>query len=333
MYIEPIFANTIWVSVPFLLSTLFVAHRWRWIWLLLCLLASFGIGFYRQVIIPSDALWLMSHLGIGYSAITLLSWLIYGELLRLQGGVRWPTGKAAQPFKAIFPFLCGALIGELGAAALWAPQVKDPKARARVVLSAMAGGLVSPVGDANILVLAQSIPNMQLYLIPLGLLALLLISQKHRMCPNQVPPRAPHWSACHLIVLYFFVPQNAPLVLLECSLLLAVFTGKHLKNSISQLLWFVVLIAMLTIASAGGLPEFIALGSENIVLNYAHGLPPNAGYRWCTGWGGCGWFCLCALCSRLCRPCPRSFRPTAPFCACRWFCAGWRFPTRGRPML
>ena len=167
------------------------------------------------------------------------------------------------------------MIGELGAAALLAPQVKDPKARARVVLSAMAGGLVSPVGDANILVLAQSIPNMQLYLIPLGLLALLLISPKASDVPEPSTPKGlPIGLLAIPIVLYFFVPQNAPLVLLECSLLLAVFTGKHLKSfQLGRLLWFVVLIAMLTIASAGGLPEFIALGSENIVLNYAHELP------------------------------------------------------------
>ena len=95
MYIEPIFANTIWVSVPFLLSTLFVAHRWRWIWLLLCLVASFGI-----VLSTGDhsirCAWLMSHLGIGIRNNP--TWLIYGELCDFKVGCDGQLA-AAQPFK------------------------------------------------------------------------------------------------------------------------------------------------------------------------------------------------------------------------------------------
>ena len=276
MYIDPIFANTIWVSLPFLLSTLFVAHRWRWPWFLVSLVATFGVGLYRQVIIPSDVFFLFSYLGIGSSALTVLSWFLYGELLRLLGGVKWPSTSSVQPLRALFPFLCGALIGELGAAALLAPQVSDSKARARVVLSAMAGGLISPVGDANILVMANAISNMQLYLIPLGLLSLIVISPKSSDLPesNSMHDGIPVALLLIPIALYFFVPQNAPLILLECSFFLALYAGKRLKNfQLGSLMWLALLIAMLAVATAGGLPEFIALGSENIVLNYAKELP------------------------------------------------------------
>lgn len=281
MNIAPIIANTIWVSVPFLLAGLFVAHKWRWKWFLACMTATVGIAYYRQVIVLSDMPYLLSYLHIGTPILSMLTWVLYGELLRLQGGLRWPTGERWSSLRAIFPFVCGAFLGELAAAALLAPQVKDGQARARVVLSAMAGGLVSPIGDANIFILHQSIPNLLLYMIPMGLLALLII----RPQPDDFPVSSasekglPLWLLFIPIVIYLLLPVNAPLILLEASLLLGLYSRRQLKNiDVGQLMWFALFAGMLSIATAGGLPELIAIGSENIVLNHSKELPVLLGF-------------------------------------------------------
>jgi hypothetical protein len=244
--------------------------------MLLCLFTVVGVAYYRQVIIPSDVFYLPGYLDLGLPLITLISWVVYGELIRLNGGLRFSNGRTSTATRQWLPVMCGALMGELAAVALLAPQAKNNAARGRVALAAVAGGLLSPIGDANLLIVSQQIPNLLLFMIPLGLIGVLIANpQVDDLETNEDSKRGISiWLAIVPVLLFFLVPQNAPLILLECVFLLGLFSFKKLGGlQFETLAWIAVLSGMLVIASAAGLPEFIALGSESTVLNYTRELP------------------------------------------------------------
>jgi hypothetical protein len=100
-----------------------------------------------------------------WSAVwVLLAWVEFITFAVWAGGfpIRGPLGPLA--------FLGGALMGELGTALVLAPRAPTPKEKARVVLTASAGALISPVGTPVTLLLVE--PGTFGVVLPLALAAL-----------------------------------------------------------------------------------------------------------------------------------------------------------------
>jgi hypothetical protein len=267
--LDSIIVNTLWVTVPLLLASAMIWHkRFRWLWLCLCMVFSVGSALYWQVILPSDLLTLHKSIDLGLPILTLIAWVYYGELIRINGGLNW---KRSHQF---LPVICGALMGEIAATALLAPQAKSGSARVRVVLGTMAGSLLSPIGDANILLLAENIPNLQFYMIPLGLIGIILANPKSDDLKVSKNGLISPYIAFIPVLLLSFLPEYTLYILLECIVLLSLFSWKRVKGvSHETALWMAILAAMIMISTAGGFPELVGLACEDIQLNYFMELP------------------------------------------------------------
>ena len=137
-----------WLAAPFLALVLVGwSTRWRWLGALVLGGVASGIGLWKGALIPSDAVVLLEHGGLGPALAQLSLWTLFAVLLR--AGDR-PVFRG--PPLLIAPVM-GACMGELGAAAILSSSARDPKAAARLALAAAGGGMLGRIGDPAILVL------------------------------------------------------------------------------------------------------------------------------------------------------------------------------------
>jgi len=142
---DPIVQPALWVGVPLVLLLLFGRWSRRLIGSGLCVLFCLAAAVHFQVFHFQSTLYSAEWEPVW----VLLAWIEFGVIARWAGGfpIRGPLGLLA--------FFGGALLGDLGAALLIAPRTPTPMQKARVVLTASAGALISPIGTPVTLLLVE----------------------------------------------------------------------------------------------------------------------------------------------------------------------------------
>ena len=113
--------------------------------------AAVGTAMYLGVVVPSDAGSLHVYTGLDGALMRLGLWALFGAAAA-QAGWRESSRWA--------PVVFGLVAGELGGAVLAVQGVSDPSARARRVVAASAGALLSRVADPSVWLLIDGTPGL-----------------------------------------------------------------------------------------------------------------------------------------------------------------------------
>jgi len=148
-----------------------VALHWRRRRLVMVLAVVFAMsifGLMKGVVFPSDALELLADLDLSDAVIRLVLWAGFGVAVR-SAGRAWLPGPPI-----VVATLTGALLGELGGAAVLSAAARDRSAAARLALAAAGGGMIGRFGDPAMLLLWDRMDGGLWVLAPIGLLCVVV---------------------------------------------------------------------------------------------------------------------------------------------------------------
>jgi hypothetical protein len=252
----------IWSGV-FLLALAGIGHtRWRGIWAMFLLVLSVATALYLGAVRIEDALTLPRDTGLGRELALLLLWGVYGSLVRTVG---FPT---IGPPWLLAPVL-GALIGELGAAAVMGVLAQDRQSAARLALAAAGGAMIGRVGDPALLLLTERTGGtLPLTILPVALGAVLIAAPwkaQLRTDGLQSGDRRLGWVTVAVFVGAFV----APLWALGAGVILAAaLTFRNLPHfEWREPLWVLGSTGLVLVAVSSGIVELAATGLEDGSVN------------------------------------------------------------------
>jgi hypothetical protein len=247
----------IWSGI-FLFALAGIGHtRWRGIWAMILLVASVSTALYLGAIRFQDVLTLPRDTGLERDVALLLLWGIYGSLVRTVGFA------TVGPPWLMAPIL-GALIGELGAAAVMGVLAEDRSSAARLAVAASGGAMLGRVGDPALLLLAERAGgHLPLTIVPLALACVLVgMPWKARLRDDalRTGDRRLGWVTLGV----FLVALEAPVWALGGGVLLAAaLTFRNLPHfEWREPLWVFGSVGLVLVAVSSGLVELAATGLE-----------------------------------------------------------------------
>ena len=136
------FQHSLWILAPVLLLcwSLFVQKHFL-VSRLLAIVSGVLLAVFLYDIPFETVLYAAEFADLLDAALLFFLWMSYTHLCAANGGVR-QIGPIA-----LYPFLCGFLMGEWGAALFLAPLAKDKASAARLILGACAGGFCGGWGS------------------------------------------------------------------------------------------------------------------------------------------------------------------------------------------
>lgn len=257
--------------------------RWRAPAAALALLVCWAVGLASGVLQFSDLSALPGHLGVGPELLLLLGWGVVAALLPAAGRPKLPKGWPPM----VLAMGLGALLGELGAAAVLGAAATSRAAAARLALAAAGGALLGRMGDPALLVLGPRVGVELWMLVPLALVCAMVAWPMRGDLQVDEPPTpaehpeqcsAPTWGVTAVAVAVGLAGQVRPLALPALALgavALGVLGARHLvRRSQPAILVHVLAVAamMLVVAAAGG-PSLLGRAFESIQYDYAPQLP------------------------------------------------------------
>ena len=203
---------------------------------------------------PADALYLPAWTGLGGAMLSLILWAMLGMLARAAGGVSLPGPPLLTAIAA------GALIGELGAAAMIAGMT-DKRAAARLALAAAGGAMIGRIGDPALVLLFEPVGWS---LAPLGLL-LALVAVPGSPLPRLDGRPLITAAAAMVAVAAAFSGAWLPHVLAAGCVLMAVLAGERVRSvELKPVGWVSGVVVLALLATASGLTELAAWGIEYV---------------------------------------------------------------------
>lgn len=212
-----------------------------------------GYALWHGILVPSDWRELPAGSGLLPSLLAWLAWaLMAGALMRIDGVAlpgRWG------------PLLAGAACGELGGSVLAVAGVTDDKVRARRVLAACAGALVSRAADPVALSLSSAPRSLGVWALSAGG-ALLVGAALSGLPAGQEASEergqglSTLWVPAAAVAVATVLPGLAPVALLAGAIGVALSSGRGVDGR--PLVQVVVVGLGLLVAVAAGVPEVVA---------------------------------------------------------------------------
>ena len=257
--------------------------RWRGPSALIALLVCVGLGLGTGVLGVSDLGTLPLHTGLGSELLVLIGWALVAALLPAAGRPQLPKGWPPM----VLAMGLGALLGELGAAAVLGAAATSRSAAARLALAAAGGAMVGRVGDPALLVLGPRLGVEAIWLLPVGLLCAMVawpmrgdLQVDEPATPAEHPDACsdPSWSVTAVAVVVGLaaqVPQLAAPALFAGALGLGFLGRRHLKERarVSVPVHVVAVAGLVLVLAAAGAPALIGQGLEAIRFDYAPQMP------------------------------------------------------------
>ncbi len=257
--------------------------RWRGPAAVLALAVCVGIGLGTRVLGLSDLGNLPAHTGLGGELLVLLGWSLIAALLPAAGRPQLPKGWPPM----VLAMGLGALLGELGAAAVLGAAATSRSAAARLALAAAGGALVGRVGDPALLVLGPRLGVEAIWLLPVGLLCAMLawpmrgdLQLEDPATPAEHPEACsdPSWSVTGVAVavgLAAQLPQLAAPALFVGALALGFLGRRHLRARarVSVPVHVLAVAGLVLVLIAAGAPALVGHGLEAVRFDYAPQMP------------------------------------------------------------
>lgn len=211
---------------------------------------------------PLDLVALPSYLGVSSTTLGLVLWTLLGLLGAAAGGPRLP-GPA--PLRAA---LSGLLLGEVGAALSFL-AVEDRRARARLVLAAMAGSLLGRTADPAVLALSTLVEGGPLVLVPLGIVGLLISGVRKDDLPADHGRTEVSLAALPAALGALVFPGLLlPLLGLSTLAMAALAVRQRRAPAIPVLVWVLGGLAVAVLSIASGLPHVAVVFLELFPLHH-----------------------------------------------------------------
>ena len=262
-------------SLPLLLIGLFCWNkRLKWWWFGILLILAVRILVAKELFHVGELHLIPGYVDLLDVSALLLLWVLFGQLLAVVGFR--PSGPPL-----LVSVLCGACMGVLASALLLPAMAKDKDAAARLVLASAGGALFGRVGDPAILLLSTQSPNLSYALIPLGIVFVLIagpraddfeLSTDRAVWPSVV--------AVSVILLCFVFPMLSVWILSAGVICLLPVAGSRFfnPNLWLALIWTLGVCLLVIVSTAGGLPELMAWGLEDIQTNNGGLILPGLGF-------------------------------------------------------
>ncbi len=210
------------------------------------------------VLVPLDLVRLPVDTGLAVPLALMLGHAALG-VAASAAGRPWLPG----PPVLVAP-LTGALLGEIGGAAVMAATTDDPKAKARLALAAAAGGLLGRMGDPGLLIVGTDELTVA-RLAPLALVALLAARPKAGDLAGAAEGSKLITGIAFGAALLAFVPMIRVVAVWGGALALAGVAGKRLLQArTAPLTWAIGSTALVLVATAAGAPALVGIGLEEI---------------------------------------------------------------------
>lgn len=257
--------------------------RWRGPAALLALGVCSIIGLSTGVLDASDLVGLPAHTGLGAELMILVGWSLVAAFLPAAGRPRLPRGWPPM----VLAMGLGALLGELGAAAVLGAAATSRAAAARLALAAAGGALIGRVGDPAMLVMGPRLGAEAAWLLPVGLLCAMVawpmrgdLQVDEPNTPAEHPEGCsdPSWAVTGVALLVGVAAQFSPFAvpaLLAGSLVLGILGARHLKARarLGVPLHVLAVAGLVLVLAAAGAPALVGHGLEAIRFDYAPQMP------------------------------------------------------------
>lgn len=233
--------------------------RWRGQVALVLAVVACIIGYVLKILVPADVIYLPQWAGLAPESLGLVLAAAYGLLLRRLGGpsLRGPVALVAP--------LMGAGMGEVAAAATLGACATDGRAAGRLALAAAGGAMIGRVGDPGLLLLGARDPWAALLLAPVGL-GMVVLAWPTRDLVEELPQGRLEVTVLAGIVGLLAMVPGLTLAALTVGCLGAAALHARVRTrvavSLGPLAWAIGSVALVLIATAGGVPEFAAAAME-----------------------------------------------------------------------
>jgi len=237
------------------------------------LIAVLAGALFRGAVVPGDALHLAGYVDLAPELSLLVAWGAFAALVRAAGRPWLPRGVPPM----VVAVLSGALLGELGAAAMLGAAATSRAAAARLVMAATGGALLGRAGDPALAVIGDRLGADVWMLAPVGLVCAMLawpmrgdLALSEPPTPAEEPARAPPISkALTGVALVVGVAAQVPSLALPAlaagALALLALGARRLRHSDpSVFVHTVALAATAVVLVAAGAPALVAYGLEEI---------------------------------------------------------------------
>ncbi len=256
-------------SLPLVLFGLVGARRWRMIGGAIIVMVSLIVALSLQVIVPSD-LWILPvYSGMQFDLLLLLLWGLFGALARSAGPLTLP----GPPI--VVAAGMGALLGEIPAAAILAVGARDKAAAARLALAAAGGGMVGRLGDPALLLMGGRAPEVVAFVAPLGLLSVLIARPRRDDLVEGGVGGIARTGLLLAVAAAAVVPGwTLPAVICGIVVLAVMTRSRRGPIDLAGFSWVVMATVLTLVAIAGGAPEHMARGLEEVAEGLGHWLLP-----------------------------------------------------------
>ncbi len=266
---------SVYTSLPFLLIGLFCWNkRLKWWWFGIVLILTLRILVAKGFFQVGELHMIPGYVDLIDMSALLILWVFFSQLLATVGFR--PPGPPI-----LSSALCGATMGVLASAILLPSMAKDKDAAARLVLASAGGALIGRIGDPAILLLSEQEPSLAYALIPLGVVFVLIAGPKaDDIIPSDDLPLSPVVLAFSVILLTFIFPEFSFWILSAGILGLLPFAGLRFFNPQLWLasIWTLGICLLVVASTAGGLPELMAWGLEDVQINNSAWILPGLGF-------------------------------------------------------
>jgi hypothetical protein len=258
-----IIRNAVVMGVFVFLPVLMVGSlRWRGVWALIVAIIAAVVGGALGILVPTDLFRLPMDTGLAVPVALVVGQALLGVV----------AGAAGRPWLPGPPVLvapiAGALLGEIGGAALVTVGVEDPKARARLALGAAAGGLLGRMGDPALLISGGGMVTLA-HFAPLALVAMIAARPRYGDLAGTESGSKNITAVVGIAAVLALVPALRLVAVFGGVLVLAGMAGRRLKTARpGPFLWVASGAALVLMATAGGAPALLGVGLESVQNAY-----------------------------------------------------------------